>query len=114
VLRLPPAVAPTTVGVFPMMDKDGMGELARDLAADLRARGIDVTYDDSGNIGRRYRRQDEVGTPYCVTVDYESLEEESVTLRERDSTDQVRVPIDDLPHLLADLRAGERSFDDLR
>ena len=148
VLRLPPAVAPTTVGVFPMMDKDGMGELARDLAADLRARGIDVTYDDSGNIGRRYRRQDEVGTPYCVTVDYESLEDGeaqrasdsassaerssadsraakprddgdepragTVTLRERDSTDQVRVPIDDLPHLLADLRAGERSFDDLR
>jgi len=113
VLRLPPAVAPTTVGVFPMMDKDGMGELARDLAADLRARGIDVTYDDSGNIGRRYRRQDEVGTPYCVTVDYESLEEESVTLRERDSTDQVRVPIDDLPHLLADLRAGRLPIEPL-
>ncbi|RBI63086.1 glycine--tRNA ligase [halophilic archaeon] len=114
VLRLPPEVAPTTVGVFPMMDKDGMGELARDLAAELRARGLDVTYDDSGNIGRRYRRQDEVGTPYCVTVDYESLEADTVTLRERDSTDQVRVDVDDLPHLLADLRAGERSFDDLR
>jgi glycyl-tRNA synthetase len=66
-----------------------------------------VTYDDSGNIGRRYRRQDEVGTPYCVTVDYESLEEGTVTVRERDSTEQQRVAIDELSARLAALRAGE-------
>ncbi|GAA0296292.1 glycine--tRNA ligase [Halarchaeum salinum] len=115
VLRLDTSVAPTGVAVFPLMDKDGMGERARDIAADLRAAGYDVTYDDSGNIGRRYRRQDEIGTPFCVTVDYESVEDdpETVTLRERDSTEQVRVASDDLESILADLRAGETTFDDL-
>jgi glycyl-tRNA synthetase len=113
VLRLPAEVAPTTVGVFPLMDKDDMGETARDLAADLREAGLAVTYDDSGNIGRRYRRQDEVGTPYCVTVDYESLEDGTATLRDRDTTDQVRVDLEALPDLLPALRDGERSFDDL-
>ncbi|MCD2199014.1 glycine--tRNA ligase [Halobacterium sp. KA-4] len=113
VLRLPAEVSPTTVGVFPLMDKDGLGDTARDLAADLREAGLSVTYDDSGNIGRRYRRQDEVGTPYCVTVDYESLEDDTVTLRDRDTTDQVRVDIDDLVDVVAALRDGERDFADL-
>ncbi|MFC4552148.1 MULTISPECIES: glycine--tRNA ligase [Halorussus] len=112
-LALEPSVAPTFVGVFPLMDKDGMGERAREITDELRAEGFDVTYDDSGNIGRRYRRQDEVGTPFCVTVDYESLEDGTVTLRERDSTEQVRVAISDLPGLLSDLRAGETTFADL-
>lgn len=106
-LGLPPALAPTFVGVFPLMDKDGLGERAREIAADLRAAGFTIAYDDSGNIGRRYRRQDEIGTPYCLTVDYESLEDDSVTLRERDSTVQNRVPISDLPERLAALRAGD-------
>ena len=106
-LALPDELAPTFVGVFPLMDKDGLGERAREIAADLREAGLAVTYDDSGNIGRRYRRQDEVGTPYCVTVDYESLEEGTVTVRERDSTEQQRVAIDELPARLAALRAGE-------
>ncbi|GGL47182.1 glycine--tRNA ligase [Halocalculus aciditolerans] len=113
VLRLPPSVAPTTVGVFPLMDKDGMGETARELAETLRQAGFDVTYDDAGNIGRRYRRQDEVGTPFCVTVDYEAVEDGTVTLRERDSTEQKRVDADALPGILADIRAGTRSFDEL-
>ncbi|WP_232703269.1 glycine--tRNA ligase [Halobacterium wangiae] len=113
VLRLPAEVAPTTVGVFPLMDKDGLGETARDLAADLREAGVAVTYDDSGNIGRRYRRQDEVGTPYCVTVDYESLEDGTVTLRDRDSTEQTRVELAELPALLPALRDGEVTFDEL-
>ncbi|GAA0223676.1 glycine--tRNA ligase [Haladaptatus pallidirubidus] len=112
-LALEPELAPTTVGVFPLMDKDGMGETARDIAADLRANGFDVTYDDSGNIGRRYRRQDEVGTPFCVTVDYEGLEDDTVTLRERDSTEQVRVAVSDLDDILADLRSGDRAFSNL-
>ena len=105
-LSLAPDLAPTFVGVFPLMDKDGLGERAREVAADLREAGLAVTYDDSGNIGRRYRRQDEIGTPYCVTVDYDSLEDGSVTLRERDSTEQTRVPIAELPARLAALRAG--------
>ncbi|WP_435155793.1 glycine--tRNA ligase [Haladaptatus sp. DFWS20] len=112
-LALEPELAPTTVGVFPLMDKDGMGETARDVAADLRTEGFDVTYDDSGNIGRRYRRQDEVGTPFCVTVDYEGLEDDTVTLRERDSTEQIRVAVADLADILADLRSGDRAFTDL-
>jgi glycyl-tRNA synthetase len=112
-LALVPEVAPTFVGVFPLMDKDGMGELAREVTEDLRTAGFDATYDDSGNIGRRYRRQDEVGTPFCVTVDYDSLEDDSVTLRERDSTEQVRVALPDLVDVLGDLRDGETTFEEL-
>ncbi|AGN01066.1 glycyl-tRNA ligase [Salinarchaeum sp. Harcht-Bsk1] len=109
-LTLDPEVAPTTVGVFPLMDRDGMGERARDLADDLREIGLSVEYDDSGAIGRRYRRQDEVGTPFCVTVDHDTLEDGTVTIRERDSTAQVRVPADDLPRICRDLRDGVREF----
>ena len=112
-LALPPAVAPTTAGVFPLMDKDGLGERAREVAERLRAARLSVSYDDSGAIGRRYRRQDEVGTPYCVTVDYQSLEDDTVTLRDRDTTEQVRVPVEGLSGLLGELRAGDRSFDSL-
>ncbi|MFC7114093.1 glycine--tRNA ligase [Natronoarchaeum sp. GCM10025703] len=110
-LALDPEVAPTFVGVFPLMDKEGLGELAGDVATDLREAGLSVAYDDSGAIGRRYRRQDEVGTPFCVTVDYEALEEGTVTVRERDSTEQVRVSLDDLTETLAALRSGDLSFD---
>ncbi|MFW5965292.1 MAG: glycine--tRNA ligase [Halodesulfurarchaeum sp.] len=113
VLRLPPNVAPTLVGVFPLMDKDGLGERARQVAESLRSAGLRVSYDDSGAIGRRYRRQDEIGTPYGVTVDYETLEDGTVTLRDRDSTEQVRVAIDDLADQLAELRDGETGFEDL-
>ena len=122
-LQLPQEVAPTTVGVFPLMDRDGMGEYARDLASDLRAAGLSVTYDDSGAIGRRYRRQDEVGTPFCVTVDYATLgearedeadaEPDTVTVRERDTTAQTRVPVEELAEILTALRDGDTTFDDL-
>lgn len=113
-LSLAPEMAPTTVGVFPLMDRDGLGDRAREIAGELREAGLEVAYDDSGNIGRRYRRQDEVGTPFCVTVDYESQENETVTLRERDSTAQIRVPTADLTELLTDFRNGVRSFDEVR
>jgi len=121
-LELPASVAPTTVGVFPLMDRDGLGERAREVAADLRERGLSVTYDDSGAIGRRYRRQDEVGTPFCVTVDYATIGEArdddegepgTVTLRERDTTAQKRVAVEDLPETLGALRAGEMTFAEL-
>jgi len=105
-LALPAEVAPTTVGVFPLMSKDGMDERARDLAGTLRQAGLSATYDDSGAIGRRYRRQDEVGTPYGVTVDYQTLDDDTVTLRDRDSTDQVRLPVEDLPAAITALRTG--------
>jgi len=93
VLRLHPKVAPVTLGVFPLMKKDGLAELAQKLAADLQE-DLAVFYDVSGAIGRRYRRQDEVGTPFCVTVDYQTKEDQTVTLRFRDSMEQVRIKID--------------------
>jgi glycyl-tRNA synthetase len=116
-LDIPPETAPTTVGVFPLMDKDGLDEYARDLAERLRTAGHAVTYDDSGAIGRRYRRQDEIGTPYCVTVDYETLDDgdhsDTVTLRERDTTAQTRVSAEDLPETIEQLLQGEQTFDEL-
>ncbi|AFO55660.1 MULTISPECIES: glycine--tRNA ligase [Natrinema] len=114
-LELDPEVAPTFVGVFPLQNDDELEDAARDIAADLREAGLSVTYDDSGNIGRRYRRQDEVGTPFCVTVDYESIEQDEggVTVRERDSTNQKRLAIDELPETLSAIRAGDLAFDDL-
>jgi glycyl-tRNA synthetase len=112
-LDLPARVAPTTVGVFPLMARDGLDGRAREIAAELRAAGFDVEYDDSGNIGRRYRRQDEVGTPYCVTVDYETLEDGTVTVRERDSTEQARVEASALSAELTALRTGVKALSDL-
>jgi glycyl-tRNA synthetase len=116
-LDLSPTVAPTDVGVFPLVSNvDYLTERAEAIAADLRGAGFSVAHDDSGSIGRRYRRQDEVGTPFCVTVDRDGLEgdgPDSVTVRERDSAAQVRVPVDDLVSVLLDLRGGARTFDDV-
>ena len=91
VLRFHPALAPVTVGVFPLVKKDGLAEKAKEIELSLRE-DYATFYDQSGAIGRRYRRQDEVGTPFCVTVDYQTLEDGTVTLRYRDSMQQVRIP----------------------
>jgi glycyl-tRNA synthetase len=112
-LAVPPAVAPTTVGVFPLMDRDELPDYAREVAGRLREAGLSVTYDETGAIGRRYRRQDEIGTPFCVTIDYDTLEADTVTVRERDSTAQVRVPVGDLADTLRRLRDGDTEFDQL-
>jgi len=98
VMQFSEEVAPTEVAVFPLMDKEGLGEKAQEVADELRSEGFSVKYDDTGNIGRRYRRQDEVGTPVCATVDYETLENdpETVTVRDRDSTEQERVETEEL------------------
>ena len=90
VLRLAPEIAPIRVAVFPLVKKDGMPEIARKIADDLRG-NYRVFYDESGSVGRRYRRMDEAGTPYCVTVDNETLENNTVTIRNRDSMAQERV-----------------------
>jgi glycyl-tRNA synthetase len=102
VMRFNETVAPTEVAVFPLMDKDGLSEKAREVADMLREEGFSVKYDDTGNIGKRYRRQDEVGTPICVTVDYDTLENdpETVTVRDRDSTEQERVKIGKLGNFI--------------
>jgi len=90
VLGIHPSLAPIKAGVFPLVKKDGMPEFAEKLAADLRKR-FPVFYDESGAIGRRYRRQDEVGTPFCVTVDGQTAEDGTVTVRDRDTLLQDRI-----------------------
>jgi glycyl-tRNA synthetase len=94
-LRLHPRLAPVKVAVLPLVNRDGMPELAREIYEDLRTR-MPAEYDSGGSIGKRYRRQDEIGTPWGVTVDGQTLEDRTVTLRDRDSLEQSRVPIDDL------------------
>jgi glycyl-tRNA synthetase len=95
VLRLDPRLAPVKVAVLPLSRNEQLSPVARDLAAQLR-RTWNVDFDDAGAIGRRYRRQDEIGTPFCVTVDFDSLEDHAVTVRERDSMAQERIPMADL------------------
>lgn len=99
VLRLHPSLAPVQVGVFPLVKKDGLAEKAREIELALRE-DYTTFYDQSGAIGRRYRRQDEIGTPFGITIDYETMEQDTVTLRFRDSMEQVRVPVAELAHRL--------------
>ena len=88
-------MAPVKVAVLPLVNKDGQPELAREIYEDLRER-MPVEYDTGGSIGKRYRRQDEIGTPWGVTVDHQTLEDRTVTLRDRDSLSQDRIAIDEL------------------
>ncbi len=99
VLHLAPYVAPIKAGVFPLVKKDGMPEIAQQVVADLQ-KHYNVFYDQGGAIGRRYRRMDEVGTPFGITVDTQTLEDQTVTVRERDSMEQVRVSMDKLKEYL--------------
>jgi len=101
VLRLAPSIAPFKVAVFPLVKRDGMPELAKKITNDLRG-DYRVFYDESGSIGRRYRRQDEAGTPFCVTIDGETLENQTVTMRDRDSMEQIRIKISNVRQFLAD------------
>ena len=100
VLRLDPRLAPYKVAVLPLSKKDTLTPLAKQVYATLAERYM-CDYDETQAIGRRYRRQDEIGTPYCVTVDFDSLDDGAVTIRERDTTAQVRVPVDALAGELA-------------
>ncbi len=95
VLHLHPSIAPVKVAVFPLVKKDGMPEIAQKIASELRGE-MNVFYDATGAVGRRYRRQDEAGTPFCITVDSQTLEDETVTVRDRDSMEQIRLPINGL------------------
>lgn len=104
VLRFHPKLAPIKAAILPLVNKDGMPEVARKIEADLRPY-LRIFYDDKGAVGRRYRRMDEVGTPFCITVDTQTMEDQTVTVRERDSMEQVRVSIDKLlVYLLEKLR----------
>jgi glycyl-tRNA synthetase len=96
-MRLQPSIAPVDYAVFPLFEKDGMGELAWKLHQQLcQTSGLVSMYDASGSIGRRYARADEIGVPVCITVDHQSLEDNTVTVRDRDTGEQQRVPIDSL------------------
>ena len=110
VMRLPAAVAPIQVAILPLMTRDGLDTIALDITKKLQEKGIMAEYDDSGAIGRRYRRQDEVGTPFAVTIDYDTKETGTVTLRDRDSMKQVRVAVSDLNSTINDLISGMRTF----
>jgi glycyl-tRNA synthetase len=101
VLALHPRLAPYKVAVLPLSKKDTLTPLARQVFSSLSSRYM-VDYDDTQSIGRRYRRQDEIGTPLCVTVDFDSLDDDAVTIRDRDSTEQVRVPIASLENEIRD------------
>ena len=101
VLKLPPALAPTKVAVLPLVKKDGLPELSRSIVDDLKW-SFTTAYDEKDAVGRRYRRQDALGTPYCITVDHQSLEDQTVTLRERDSMKQERISITDLKNGITD------------
>ncbi len=100
VLKLHPRLAPVKVAVCPLVKKDGQPELAREVFMALRG-VMQTEYDEGGSIGKRYRRQDEIGTPWCVTIDHQSLEDRTVTLRDRDTLAQERIAIEELPALLA-------------
>ncbi|MDY7029378.1 MAG: glycine--tRNA ligase [Spirochaetota bacterium] len=95
VMHFHPLVAPVTVAVLPLVKKDGIAELAKDIEKELRE-DYATFYDQSGAIGRRYRRQDEIGTPFCITIDYDTKEDNTVTIRYRDSMEQERVPVPEL------------------
>jgi glycyl-tRNA synthetase len=101
VLRLDPRLAPIKVAVLPLSRGEQLSPVAKDLAAELRKQWT-VDFDDAGAIGRRYRRQDEIGTPYCITVDFDSLEDHAVTVRERDSMAQERIAIAQVTAYLGD------------
>jgi len=100
VFKLPIKLAPFKFAILPLMKKDGMKEKAEEIYVNLRKMGISCDFDESGSIGKRYRRQDENGTPFCVCVDYQSLEDGTVTVRNRDDMTQNRHKIEDLPSLL--------------
>lgn len=101
VMHFHPRVAPIKVAILPLVKKGGLKELASDLKDELKSH-FNVFYDEKGAIGRRYRRMDEAGTPYCVTVDFDTLEDKAVTVRDRDTMDQIRVPLVELQSWLAE------------
>jgi len=108
-LRLHPTLAPYKMAVLPLSKKEHLATVAKQIYSDLRDCWM-VTYDDAQSIGRRYRRQDEIGTPYCITVDFQSLEDNMVTVRERDSMNQIRIPIAELKNSLTAKLNGEPLF----
>ncbi|MDY6776735.1 MAG: glycine--tRNA ligase [Candidatus Nanohaloarchaea archaeon] len=112
-LEIPEHVAPIDVAVFPLVSKDGLPSIAEEIYRQLHEQRFDVEYDDSGSIGKRYARNDAKGTPLCVTVDYDTKEDDTATIRDRDSQEQVRVHIDDLADRVEEYIYGGEEFEEL-
>ena len=109
-LKLPARIAPYLCAVFPLVKKDGLFEKAKEIFEELNSFELDVFFDEKGSIGKRYARVDEIGVPFAITIDFDSLKDKSVTLRSRDSMEQKRVKIENLPVLLWKLQAGKEKF----
>jgi glycyl-tRNA synthetase len=108
-LRFHPQIAPIKAGIFPLVKKDGMPEIAREIEAQFRDEGLPVLYDEKGSIGKRYRRMDEAGTPFCLTVDSDTLQDGTVTIRDRDTLQQARIPKDNATRYVRDaMRVWQR------
>ena len=95
-MKLYPKISPIKVGVFPLTGDENLVKIAKDIDNSFRACGVPTYYDDSGTIGRRYARMDEIGTPFCVTIDHDTIKDKKVTIRDRDTTEQVRKKIDEI------------------
>jgi len=113
VLSFPRAIAPIQLGVYPLVSKDGLNEKARSVQKQLTEAGFTVEFDEAGSIGRRYARADEAGIPLGITVDYDTITDETVTIRDRDSWKQVRAKIDVLPALLHAYFQGKTNIEDM-
>jgi glycyl-tRNA synthetase len=112
VLRLPPEVAPVQVAVLPLLSRDELIRPGSEIVNNLRKAGILVAFDDSGTIGRRYRRNDEIGTPYSITIDYQTLDDNTVTIRDRDTMKQVRAKVIDIVDTMYNMIYNGKSLED--
>ncbi|MDN6317965.1 MAG: His/Gly/Thr/Pro-type tRNA ligase C-terminal domain-containing protein, partial [Lactococcus lactis] len=99
VLKIPPILAPHKAAIFPLLKRDGLPEIAKEIMKELQW-DFNVIYDEKDAVGRRYRRQDAAGTPFCITVDHDTKEDGTVTIRHRDSMEQQRVKIEDLKAII--------------
>ncbi|MDD5162953.1 MAG: glycine--tRNA ligase [Candidatus ainarchaeum sp.] len=110
-LNLPARISPYLAGIFPLVKKDGLLEKAMEIFRQLNSFDFDVLFEEKASIGKRYAKIDEIGVPFAITIDYDSLKDNSVTLRERNSMQQKRVKIDSLPEILWHLKTGKKSFE---
>jgi glycyl-tRNA synthetase len=113
ILKLPADIAPVEVNVFPLVNKEELATVAWRIRDELRREGLIAEYDASGTIGRRYARSDEIGVPYAVTVDHQTLEDDTVTIRNRDDSKQVRIPLEDIYMTLGSLIYLKTEFEEL-
>jgi glycyl-tRNA synthetase len=112
VLKLPPVLAPVKLAVFPLTKKDGLPDKARTIVDGLKF-DFNCQYEEKDSIGKRYRRQDAIGTPFCITVDHQTLKDDTVTLRYRDTMEQERLPWSDLRDIIHDKVSMRKLFEEI-